>query len=473
MYWLSLFIFSVPTVYSQIKELKVAKKSEEIWNKQFENYLNFHTLESLMDIKTVETSENERNWLQSLDRGIKNFRHKRQIHSGSGFLRKEIRMLTLEERRRFFNALNALKNDTTVTPNMYDFIALFHTRSDIVRRSHFGPSFLGWHRIYLLRLEFALKQKDARVSLPYWDSSIEGEMEDATISILWTPSFFGNAFNEVERGPFGHWTTPDGQRLRRNIGFLGSLIRRSDIEGMIVNARNHSDVVRSGFDSVTFSESTIEAEHDNVHAWVGGTMSGLLTAAFDPLFFLHHCFIDLIWEKLREGLRQKNVDPESDYPDTIGDQAAGSPMYLFDFLRNIDGYSDRWTRQFYQYDNQPSCSGGTQGCSSEYLRCAPTRSQPENVMCTSLTSNYVLDVSPRVRYKSAILDIETTVGPRFTSSTNKHVAGLFKLISPTSPLSRSEISKLAFSILKTPNIFNSIPEKTKQQLIIRMFSMGL
>lgn len=36
--------------------------------------------------------------------------------------------------------------------------------------------------------------------------------------------------------------------------------------------------------------------HDPVHRWVGGNM-GLTTSPNDPVFFLHHCYLDLLWER--------------------------------------------------------------------------------------------------------------------------------------------------------------------------------
>lgn len=39
----------------------------------------------------------------------------------------------------------------------------------------------------------------------------------------------------------------------------------------------------------------LEDMHDSVHVWVGGDMMNVTTAAYDPIFFAHHCMIDRIW----------------------------------------------------------------------------------------------------------------------------------------------------------------------------------
>src|SRR5260370_1302325 len=36
----------------------------------------------------------------------------------------------------------------------------------------------------------------------------------------------------------------------------------------------------------------IEEVHDHIHVWVGGTMTEIPTAAFDPVFWAHHTMID-------------------------------------------------------------------------------------------------------------------------------------------------------------------------------------
>lgn len=44
----------------------------------------------------------------------------------------------------------------------------------------------------------------------------------------------------------------------------------------------------------------LEYTHGNAHIFVGGDMYDTSTSANDPIFFLHHCFIDYIWEQWRQ-----------------------------------------------------------------------------------------------------------------------------------------------------------------------------
>jgi tyrosinase len=40
---------------------------------------------------------------------------------------------------------------------------------------------------------------------------------------------------------------------------------------------------------------SLEAIHDSVHVWVGGSMSAIPTAPADPIFWMHHANIDRLW----------------------------------------------------------------------------------------------------------------------------------------------------------------------------------
>jgi tyrosinase len=53
------------------------------------------------------------------------------------------------------------------------------------------------------------------------------------------------------------------------------------------------DVVDAG-DFRDFN-NRLENLHNWVHVWVGGTMSDVAYAAYDPLFWAHHAMVDRIW----------------------------------------------------------------------------------------------------------------------------------------------------------------------------------
>jgi hypothetical protein len=54
------------------------------------------------------------------------------------------------------------------------------------------------------------------------------------------------------------------------------------------------EIIETSNTFVDFSHR-LEDVHDNVHGWVGGTMSLIPTAAYDPVFWAHHTMIDRAW----------------------------------------------------------------------------------------------------------------------------------------------------------------------------------
>jgi tyrosinase len=189
------------------------------------------------------------------------------------------------------------------------------------RVAHRSPSFLPWHRKFLVDFEVALQEIDPTVSLPYWDWSID---RTPTAS-LWSDDFMGGdgepiEHNRVMTGPFayatGNWvikeTVDDRPYLRRIFnGGLGRdfkprfvLPTLEDIQATMKEAVYDvypwNTLPRNGF------RRLLESLHNTVHVWVGANM-GAVTSPNDPVFFLHHCFIDKLWADWQQA------NPEQGY----------------------------------------------------------------------------------------------------------------------------------------------------------------
>ncbi|ETN79712.1 hypothetical protein NECAME_02535 [Necator americanus] len=104
----------------------------------------------------------------------------------------------------------------------------------------------------------------------------------------------------------------------------------------------------------------IELVHGDVHVWIGADMQQITTSTNDPIFFLHHSFIDNIWEQWRQ-LRQTrsqretqwNTGPTSCYSSAHQFNAA---MVPFTGLTNRVGLSNAYTDYLYNYAPSPSCA---------------------------------------------------------------------------------------------------------------------
>ena len=190
--------------------------------------------------------------------------------------------MTQRERRRFIETFKKASQRSDFQALVLRHEKAFQTT--IHKKTHFLP----WHRYYLLEIENILQQIDCRVTLPYWAWCLNAEVPwDAD---LWrsAPHWLGgNGWRSdqcVQSGPFrkGHWTPVGGGCLRRQ--FSGTLPTCMDINSLL------------SFEADDFHdfELGLRGFHGNVHCKIGGTMCSS-RAAEAPEFFLHHGYIDKIW----------------------------------------------------------------------------------------------------------------------------------------------------------------------------------
>ncbi|XP_052818274.1 putative tyrosinase-like protein tyr-3 [Mya arenaria] len=262
--------------------------------------------------------------------------------------RREYRTLSADERARFHNALNQLYQDQTMLC-----FALVHRMAMKRGGAHGGNAFLPWHRAFLSLFEEALRRVDDRVFLPYWDSSLDDNMPAGPgFSIMWDDDHLGTGSGVVDSGPFAGWEARETP-LRRDIARgVGSLIRQSRIDYLM------------GFCRLADFNGRWEGSHNSVHRWIGGTMARSM-AASDPIFYMHHAFIDYQWEIFRQRQRDIcGIDPASDYPpdnDNKPEHNKEERMIEMRFLDNIDGVMDFWTDNWFDYEDSPSCSNNCGG----------------------------------------------------------------------------------------------------------------
>ena len=196
-------------------------------------------------------------------------------------------------------------------------------------------------------------------------------MDDALQSALFSDRLCGSCEGEAKGGIMRNgWQSSLGV-ITRNCAIDGPLISNA----MIRNVTNHTRMHEiCGEDSDI--DHDWEFHHNGVHRWIDGQMAILSSAVYDPIFWLHHCFVDLVWELFRENQRKAGVDLETDYPvnpTTMGAQDLHLPNAKMGFadLDVIDGLSEMFTTEWYRYDKRPTCNRGRQDCGSIYLKCIP------------------------------------------------------------------------------------------------------
>ncbi|KAF8358573.1 tyr-2, partial [Pristionchus pacificus] len=297
--------------------------------------------------------------------------------------RKEYRMMSDNERNRWHNALNTLKRN-----GVYDQLSRQHLEVGVGSGAHSGPGFLTWHREYLKRVELALRMVDPGVAIPYWDSVMDNYLPDPRDSIMFTNMFAGetDGWGNVVQGPFAYWPTLEGRgTILRNLGQEGSLFTEAQINNVV--AQNDIEYVMAytaPLDSCPFPNNygAVEYVHSNVHLWIGGDMKPPSTSANEPIFFMHHSFVDYMWELWRQ-LKQPRWFRETAYAPDIG--TCANPLHFsyanmrpFPYLLNRDGLSNSYTDQMYRYAPRPTCSMAQPTCGSPYLFC-DTRGYPHCV----------------------------------------------------------------------------------------------
>ncbi|MBP5959061.1 tyrosinase family protein [Pseudomonas anatoliensis] len=240
-------------------------------------------------------------------------------------IRRNHRDMSAAQKAAFIRAILILKNHTPsiLRPGeqcRYDDFVQIHKNSmglgnPITPNPHRNPLFFPWHRILIRQFEWELQvvADDPGITLPYWNWSMSGADNP------FNDDFMGRdgdpqSNQRVTLGPFAFkgrafdvrvWNGDEGApELRRDFGADGSpLPDAQEIESVMMRTPYWSEP--EGW------ENTIEQMHNNVHSWVGGNM-GTATSPNDPIFFLHHCHLDYLWERWK---RQHPAEPAIAFAD--------------------------------------------------------------------------------------------------------------------------------------------------------------
>jgi hypothetical protein len=80
---------------------------------------------------------------------------------------------------------------------------------------------------------------DSEVSLPYWDFTIDAQMDNPINSLLWSSKYFGNGNGRVKLGDFRDWRTPKGPLQRRyGESNYGKLMDRDVIRNIVSKCKS-------------------------------------------------------------------------------------------------------------------------------------------------------------------------------------------------------------------------------------------
>jgi len=161
---------------------------------------------------------------------------------------------------------------------------------------HGRPSFLPWHRAYLYYFEQHLLDAmphGSQVSLPWWDWSAQAGIPAAYAAAKLPDGkanpLAGAAVTGIPDAQFNQQGIAPITHTSRTPGLTGPGHGSAGLPGA---AQVKTVLALKDFEDFS---TQLEDLHNQVHMWVGGTMSEIPIAAFDPLFWAHHTMIDRIW----------------------------------------------------------------------------------------------------------------------------------------------------------------------------------
>lgn len=210
------------------------------------------------------------------------------------------------------------------------------------------------------------------MTLPYWDVTLDSQLEWPTLSMIWGDQYAGNGNGLVNTGPFADWDI-QGRKLMRNVGHSGRLMKPGDVSRIMTGSMTISDIT---FPNAEFADN-LELHSYGVRLWIGGDMALLQTSMNDPMYFLLNAYIDSVWQDFRDLQVQNGMDPERDWPVKFSGYTAHFPnqeLGVVPGIRNRGGLRDRYGKLMYRYI-KPSCS--------QQNRCGTTGALACNVVTRS------------------------------------------------------------------------------------------
>lgn len=271
--------------------------------------------------------------------------------------RKSVRELTREEKDEFVEAVWSLKEsgeyakyvrwhvEAVMNPTLApgETVPPGAPEADFRNSAHRGPAFLPWHREFLRRFERNLRSAAPGVTLPYWDWTEDAGSSDPSSDVFeWSRDLEDlvggdgdpNDDDYVKTGPFAY--RPDDPEERSwtilDPGLLEIVPydppKRREVDPLQWNASSYPSFrnVLEGFVDV-YGDRT-PAFHNFVHVWVGGSIAAH-TSPNDPVFFLHHCFVDELWAEWQREHPRKGYVPTSD-EDAPPGHGLDDPMHPWD-----------------------------------------------------------------------------------------------------------------------------------------------
>jgi tyrosinase len=248
-------------------------------------------------------------------------------------IRRNAQTMPAAEFTNFLRACVLLKNRQVPgqTFSVYDQFVAIHgcimgvrtpgsTRFENLGHQNIG--FLPWHREYLRRFELALQAEVPGVAIPYWPWPLTPEPSDLFSNNRIHRIFFSSSAQQAVDGLFAQngpttppswWPAGFRWRVQPALQVGGSpILRRGSPDNTWPPAQSSITTLEnlnqtpSGINVYWMFWRNVEAGarmHNQGHNIVGGYMMNPVFSPNDPLFWLHHAFIDRTWTRWQANRR--------------------------------------------------------------------------------------------------------------------------------------------------------------------------
>jgi N-acetylneuraminic acid mutarotase len=154
--------------------------------------------------------------------------------------------------------------------------------------------FLPWHRLMLSEFEGVIREvlHDEEFTLPYWNP-VTGNAGDLIVPAVFRQP--GTTLYNATRWP---WVN-GGERI--------DVLWR---DWLSLDCLNEKFYIDSPTGSLGFNPRLDQNPHFFTHIALGGDMADFATVGGDPLFYLHHCNLDRIWESWNRLGNTNPTDPK-------------------------------------------------------------------------------------------------------------------------------------------------------------------
>lgn len=185
-----------------------------------------------------------------------------------------------------------------------------------INMGHQNIGFLPWHREYVRRFELALQSVVPGVTIPYWPWPITPEpsvlFSNARIHRIFfsssAPQDVGGLFASAGPAtPPAWWPAGFQWRIRPELQVDGAqVLNRGGSDNSWppmaadITTTENMNVIFPGVNTYWAFWRQLEGGkrmHNTGHNIVGGYMSNPVFSPNDPLFWLHHSFIDRVWSR--------------------------------------------------------------------------------------------------------------------------------------------------------------------------------